>query len=484
MKKEKANIAYITAITLVATLGGFLFGYDTGVIAGSGPYVQTFFDLSPAYFGFVVASALIGCMAGSLLSGYTSKTFGRKYSLLLAGVLFFISALGSALPDSATELVIFRLVGGIGVGLASAVAPVYIAELAPAHMRGKLVSINQLAIVMGFVVVFFVNYGIQDIIDVAWNQTTGWRWMFGTECIPAGLFFILALFVPKSPRWLMLKGREEEARAILNKIDPTNAEEEITEIKDSLKDAKKEGYSLKYPKIGLILTIGVGLSVFQQITGINAILYYGNAIFISMGAGANAAMINQIVVGLAMMIFTCVAIFTVEKFGRKPLILIGTAGMGIMIFVFGQLMYMQILSVANLIVLVLYIACFSFSQGPIVWVYLSEIFPNKVRGIAMSLAVFAQWLANYAVSQTFPMMADESGYLYKAFNGAFPFWMYGGSCVLAVIFIWKLLPETKGKTLEEMEQLWNADERDLEISKEDINKKATPVTAGVANSNT
>lgn len=483
MKKEKANIAYITGITLVATLGGFLFGYDTGVIAGSGPYVQQFFDLSPAYFGFVVASALIGCMVGSLLSGYTSKKFGRKNSLLLAGILFFISALGSALPDVAAELVIYRLIGGVGVGLASAVAPVYIAELAPAQMRGKLVSVNQLAIVMGFVVVFFVNYGIQDPVDVAWNEANGWRWMFGSECIPAGLFFLLALFVPKSPRWLMLKEREEEARGILNKVDPLNAEEEIADIKSSLRDAT-QGFSLKYPKIMLILTIGVGLSVFQQITGINAILYYGNAIFLSMGAGANAAMINQIVVGLAMMVFTCVAIFTVEKFGRKPLILIGTAGMGVMIFVFGQLMYMQILSVANLVVLVLYIACFSFSQGPIVWVYLSEIFPNKVRGIAMSIAVFAQWLANYVVSQTFPMMADETGYLYQEFNGAFPFWLYGGFCALAVVFIWKLLPETKGKTLEEMEQLWNSESEDLEASPEDINKKATPVTAGVANSNT
>ncbi|WP_020533916.1 sugar porter family MFS transporter [Flexithrix dorotheae] len=458
-KQTQTNHLYITGITLVATLGGFLFGYDTGVIAGSGPYFRSLFDLSPAVFGFVVASALIGCMVGSIASGYTSKTYGRKNSLLIAGILFFISALGSAIAGSATELVIYRLIGGVGVGLASAVAPVYIAELAPATMRGKLVSINQLAIVLGFVVVFFVNYFIQDPVDVSWNEQTGWRWMFGSECLPAALFFLLALFVPRSPRWLMLKGKEAEARKIVNRIDPLNVDIELEEIKNSLKNVQK-GFNLQYPKIGLILTIGIGLSVFQQVTGINAILYYGNAIFESMGAGAEAAMINQIVVGLAMMVFTIVAIFTVEKFGRKPLILIGTAGMGIMIFIFGQLMYMEILSVANLTVLVLYIAFFSFSQGPIVWVYLSEIFPNKVRGIAMSIAVFAQWLANYAVSQTFPIMADEEGYLFQEFNGAFPFWMYGGFCILAVIFIWKLLPETKGKSLEQLESIWH-DKKEL-----------------------
>lgn len=405
--------------------------------------------------GFVVASALLGCMIGSLGSGITSKSLGRKKSLMLAGILFFISALGSALPESVTELVIYRIIGGIGVGLASAVAPVYIAEIAPAHMRGKLVSINQMAIVLGFVVVFFVNFFIQDPINPQWNVDTGWRYMFGSECIPAGLFFILLFFVPRSPRWLMLKGMETEAMEVLTKVGgEEEAKREMVEIKESLSRNSGDGKFMHYPKIVLILTIGIALSVFQQITGINAILYYGNDIFKMMGAGESAAMVNQIVVGLAMMIFTTVAIFTVEKFGRKPLLMIGTAGMGVFIFIFGQLIYGGILNVSNLIVLVLYIAFFSFSQGPIVWVYLSEIFPNKVRGVAMSIAVFAQWLANYAVSQTFPMMADTEGYLHKEFNGAFPFWLYGGFCVIAVIFIWKFVPETKGKSLEELESLW------------------------------
>jgi MFS transporter, SP family, xylose:H+ symportor len=455
LKKTGTNTAYITGLTLVATLGGFLFGYDTGVIAGSGSYFKIYFDLSPAMQGFVVASALIGCMVGSLGSGLTSKSLGRKKSLMLAGILFFISALGSALPDSVTELVIYRIIGGVGVGLASAVAPMYIAEIAPANMRGKLVSINQMAIVLGFVVVFFVNYFIQDPIDNAWNVSTGWRYMFGSECIPAGLFFLLLFFVPRSPRWLMLKGKEEEALHVLTKVGgEEEAKREMVEIKASLSNNAGGGSFMSYPKIVMILTIGIALSVFQQVTGINAILYYGNDIFIMMGAGADAAMINQIVVGLSMMTFTLIAIFTVEKFGRKPLLIIGTAGMGVAIFVFGQLIYGGILNVSNLVVLVLYIAFFSFSQGPIVWVYLSEIFPNKVRGVAMSIAVFAQWLANYAVSQTFPMMADPEGSLYQDYNGAFPFWLYGGFCVIAVFFIWKFVPETKGKSLEELETLW------------------------------
>lgn len=275
------------------------------------------------------------------------------------------------------------------------------------------------------------------------------------KCLLFDVFLQSCLFVSKSPRWLMLKGREDEARKILCKIDESNSENEIREIKANLGDATEKVSFSKVPKIALILLIGIGLSVFQQVTGVNAILYYGNAIFISMGAGADAAMINQIVVGLAMMVFTLVAIFTVEKFGRKPLLLVGTAGMGVMIFVFGQLMYMEILSVANLAVLVLYIAFFSFSQGPIVWVYLSEIFPNKVRGFAMSIAVFAQWLANFVVSQTFPIMADEKVSLYQDYNGAAPFWMYGFFCLLALFFIWKLVPETKGKSLEELEDIWS-----------------------------
>ena len=273
----KANSRYLNGITLVATLGGFLFGYDTGVISGADQLIQSFFDLSPAKIGFVVSSALLGCMLGSALSGTLSKKLGRKNSLLLAAVLFFISALGSAIPDTTTQLVMFRLVGGVGVGLASAIAPMYIAEIAPPGVRGKLVSVNQLAIVMGFVVVFFVNYFLKSPTDEVWNTNTGWRYMFGSECIPAILFFLLLLMVPKSPRWLVLKGRKEEALAILTKVNgEQRANEELGEIEVSIQnDIGKSNMTFKYPKIGMILLIGVCLSFFQQITGINAILYYG-----------------------------------------------------------------------------------------------------------------------------------------------------------------------------------------------------------------
>ncbi len=451
----KNRTLYITAVALVATLGGFLFGYDTGVISGADKLIQAHYQLSPAEIGFVVSSALLGCMLGSFVSGVLARGLGRKRSLLVAAVLFFISALGSAIPDAATELVIYRLVGGIGVGLASAIAPMYIAEVAPARIRGKLVSVNQLAIVMGFVVVFFVNYFIKDPDDIVWNQETGWRYMFGSECIPAALFFFLLLLVPSSPRWLVLKGKREAALKVLTRVNgELRAKEELTEIEETLNNNSTQASFFAFPKIGLILLIGVALSFFQQITGINAILYYGPRIFESMNLEGDVAMINQIVVGLAMMIFTIVAIFTVEKFGRKPLLMIGTIGMGVCIFIFGQMTYMQYSGTGSLIALVGYIAFFSISQGPIVWVYLSEIFPNKVRGIAMSIAVFAQWAANYMVSQTFPIMADEKGALYQKYHGAFPFWLYGSFCLVAIIFIWKLVPETKGKTLEQLEAIW------------------------------
>ena len=395
-------------------------------------------------------------MLGSALSGTLSKRLGRKNSLLLAAVLFFISALGSAIPDTTTQLVIFRLIGGVGVGLASAIAPMYIAEIAPPGVRGKLVSVNQLAIVMGFVVVFFVNYYLKSPTDEVWNTNLGWRYMFGSECIPAILFFLLLLMVPKSPRWLVLKGRKEEALTILAKVNgEQRANEELGEIEVSIQnDIGKSNLTFKYPKIGMILLIGVCLSFFQQITGINAILYYGPRIFSAMNLEGDIALVNQIIVGITMMVFTIIAIFTVERFGRKPLLLFGTMGMGICILLFGYFTYQQYSGTAALIVLLGYIAFFSISQGPIVWVYLSELFPNKIRGTVMAMAVFAQWLANYIVSQTFPIMADETGALYQKFNGAFPFWLYGFFCIIAVIFTWRLVPETKGKSLEEIEKNW------------------------------
>lgn len=466
------NKSFLLGVTLVATLGGFLFGFDTGVISGAEKLLQTHFGTSAAVHGFVVSSALIGCMVGSFVSGILAKGIGRKKSLLIASVLLLISAAGSAYPENffgigglessevITYFVIFRLIGGIGVGLASAIAPVYIAEIAPSSVRGKLVSVNQLAIVLGFVVVFFVNYFIKDASSTTeatnYNLELAWRYMFASECLPAVLFFLLLLFVPFSPRWLVMKDRDEEALKVLTTVNgEERANKELEEIKESLDEKDESSSSIfAFPKIGLILFIGIALSFFQQITGINAILYYGPRIFESMKLEGDIALVNQIIVGISMMIFTIVAIFTVEKFGRKPLLSLGTLGMGVCILIFSACMYYEIYGYFALAVLVGYIAFFSISQGPIVWVYLSELFPNKVRGVAISLAVFAQWLANYLVSQTFPILADENGSLYNDYNGAAPFWIFGFFCFVAVLFIWKLVPETKGKTLEEIEKHW------------------------------
>jgi len=453
---EEGSSYYMFRITLVATLGGFLFGYDTGVISGSGTYFKEYFDLAPAMHGFVVSSALIGCMVGSFLSGIISHRLGRRNSLILTGLLFLVSAIGSALPETVNELVIYRLLGGVGVGLVSAIAPVYIAEISPSHIRGKLVSVNQLAIVMGFLVVFFVNFFIQDPVDVGWNVDKGWRWMFASESVPALLFILLLFFVPRSPRFEVMNKRDQNALKILTRINGIeSARIELAKIKESFQINESSLSWFKHPKLIKILTIGIGLAVFQQITGINAILYYGNDIFKSVGAGDNAAMLNQIVIGGAMVLFTGLAIFTVDRFGRKPLLLGGTIGMAITILLFGFLVFQEIWSSWSLIALVLYVAFFSFSQGPIVWVYISELFPNRIRNSIVAIAVFFQWLSNYLVSQTFPIMADENGYLFKEFRGAFPFWMYGFFCILAVFFIWRLLPETKSKSLEEMDEIWN-----------------------------
>lgn len=452
----KTNVAYITMLTLVATLGGLLFGYDTGVISGAIDNVRDHFGLSEAMKAFVASSALLACIFGAGIAGPLSKSYGRRMSLVVASVLFFISAFGSAIPTSVTELVIYRMIGGVGVGIASMVSPMYIAEIAPPGIRGKLVSFNQLAIVLGFVIVYFVNYFIDRVGDDAWDIETGWRWMFGSECFPAGLFLLLLLAVPESPRWLVMKGKSDKAHKVLTKVGGLESvDNEIKEIQNSIAEQSQRARVNIFAKglIGIVF-IGVGLSVFQQITGINAILYYGPSIFESTGMAKDGALLNQIVVGISMMTFTFVAIFTVDKFGRKPLLMIGSLGMAISIFAVGFLFYFEVRNVLTLVFIVTYIASFSLSMGPVVWVLLSEMFPNKMRSAALSAAVAAQWLANYLVSQTFPILADDQGTLYAQFHGAFPFWLFGAFAILCVLFIKKYVPETKGKSLEELEKIW------------------------------
>ena len=471
------NSSYIFSITLVATLGGLLFGYDTAVISGTVESLNTVFvapqnlseSAANSLLGFCVASALIGCIIGGALGGYCSNRFGRRDSLKIAAVLFFISGVGSAWPELGftsinpdntvpiylagyvPEFVIYRIIGGIGVGLASMLSPMYIAELAPAHIRGKLVSFNQFAIIFGMLVVYFVNYFIALNGDEAWLTSTGWRLMFLSEVIPAALLFLLVLGVPESPRWLIMKGREAKAVAILERINGApEAEVEAQSIRRSLHGTVKA--KLFSYGVGVIV-IGMLLSVFQQFIGINVVLYYAPEIFRNMGMGTNAALAQTIIVGVINLSFTVLAIFTVDRFGRRPLMIIGSLGMAVSMVTLGMTFFLEQMGFLSLLAMLCYVASFAVSWGPICWVLLAEIFPNKIRSQAMALAVAAQWVANYLVSWTFPMM-DKSTYLNGIFHHAFAYWIYALMAVLAALFMWRFVPETKGRPLEEMEKLF------------------------------
>ncbi|WP_298878741.1 D-xylose transporter XylE [uncultured Polaribacter sp.] len=469
---KSANSGYLLKLTLVATLGGLLFGYDTGVISGTVGSLDSFFVIpkglsetaASAFKGFLVSSALIGCVIGGIFGGLISKKLGRKNGLILAAVLFLISALGSAMPEMllapigeldhtfSTVFIVYRIIGGIGVGLASMLSPLYIAEIAPADSRGKLVSFNQLAIVGGFMVVYFVNYFISKAGGSdAWLNEIGWRWMFASEVIPAGLFLGLLFLVPDTPRSLVLRNKPEEALSVLVKV---NGEEKGTVILEEIKDSMDEKISGNLFSFGwLVIIIGVLLSIFQQFVGINVVLYYAPEIFKTISSGTDTALLMTIIVGIVNFLFTIIAIKTVDKYGRKPLMIIGALGMAVAMLSLGFVFFSGATGYLALFCMMLYVASFAMSWGPVTWVLLSEIFPNKIRGRALAIAVAAQWISNYLVSLTFPMMNDNS-YLTEQFNHGFAYWVYGIMSILATLFIIKFVPETKGKTLEEMEGLW------------------------------
>ncbi|MEN6455814.1 MAG: D-xylose transporter XylE [Prolixibacteraceae bacterium] len=452
------NSFYIVAITIVATLGGLLFGYDTAVISGAEKSLQVYLiqslGLSSLIHGATISSALIGCIIGGAISGIMASRFGRKRSLIVAAILFFISALGSGYPEflffrpgepTIGLLYMFnfyRIIGGIGVGLASAICPMYIGEIAPAEIRGRLVSFNQFAIIFGMLVVYFVNWGIANGKPIEWINTTGWRHMFVSEAIPAGIFGILLFFVPETPRYLALSHQDEKALQILTRI---NGQDKARTILSEIKNTVERSSARLFSFGSTIIIIGILLSVFQQFVGINVALYYAPRIFESMGAEKDASMLQTVVMGLINVIFTVIAIVTVDKWGRKPLLMVGSVGMAIGMFAIGSLAFMKVIGISTLVFIIIYTASFMMSWGPITWVLISEIFPNKIRGKAVAIAVAAQWAANYFISSTYPAMME--------FSGGLTYCFYGAMSVLSLIFVWKMVPETKGKTLEEMEKL-------------------------------
>ncbi len=453
------NTFYIAGITLVATLGGLLFGYDTAVISGAEKSIQAYLinglGLSSLVHGATISSALIGCIIGGAISGLLASSLGRKNTLFLAAILFFLSALGSGNPEflfftkgepTMGLLYMFnfyRIIGGIGVGLASAVSPIYIGEIAPADIRGRLVSINQFAIIFGMLVVYFVNWGISNGQTIEWVNTVGWRRMFTSEAIPAALFGIFLIFVPETPRYLALKNNNSKALSVLTRINGAERAKEIfNEIKTTVD--KSSGKLFSYGKT--IIVIGVLLSVFQQFVGINVALYYAPRIFESMGAEKDASMLQTVIMGLVNVIFTVVAIMTVDRWGRKPLLMVGSVGMAIGMIAIGLLAFMKIIGISTLVFIIIYTASFMMSWGPITWVLISELFPNKIRGKAVAVAVAAQWAANYFISSTYPAMME--------FSSGGTYWFYGIMSIISFFFVWKMVPETKGKTLEELELLW------------------------------
>ncbi len=489
---ERGSTAYLVMICLVATLGGLLFGYDTAVISGAIGFLQTHFELTASMKGWAASSALVGCFLGVALAGEMNDRLGRRTTLLISAVLFLVSAIGSAVPETLTQFVAFRVIGGLGVGIASMTSPMYIAEISPARIRGRMVSLNQFAIVFGMLVVYFVNFYISShgtsidqhtasqlmkqlplevvldeqatrIVETrianqieSWNVVSGWRWMFGSEALPALLLLGLLLVVPESPRFLTKQGRGERARAILARIGgPSQAAREMAEIEASLAAESASLAQLFRPGMRIVLWIGIALAVLQQVTGINVFLYYAPEILKDVaGKGMDIALMQTILVGAVNLGFTVLAIWTVDKLGRKPLMIVGSIGMGIALAAIGTAAYTQNMGSWLLVFMLGYIACFALSVGPVTWVILSEIFPTMIRGRAMAIATFFLWVANYVVSQTFPMMDAGDSWLVKTFHHGFPFWVYGAFCIVLAVFVWKVVPETKGKSLEEIEKLW------------------------------
>ena len=481
-QNETGSRAYLISIVMVAVLGGLLFGYDTAVISGAEKGLQAFFmeakdfAYTDGWHGFTSASALIGCIIGSALSGFLATNLGRKKSLIIAGILFFISALGSMDPEflffnygepKFSLLIMFniyRVIGGIGVGLASAICPMYIGEVAPSNIRGMLVSWNQFAIIFGQLVVYFVNFfilgdHIQPLVEemgkgiaainpaAQWTVTTGWRYMFGSEAVPAGLFALLICFVPETPRYLVSVGQDQKALGILSKINGSGkAQQILQDIKDTMKTEKLMTYGF------MCIFIGIMLSVFQQAVGINAVLYYAPRIFGDMGM--DNPMILTVFMGIINISFTLVAVFTVEKWGRKPLLICGSLGMALGAFGVALTFGNESLALVTAASLLIYSASFMFSWGPITWVLIAEIFPNTIRGGAVAIAVAFQWIFNFIVSSTFVPMFNMHLTEGDDFGHWFTYGLYGIICVIAAIFVWRLVPETKGKTLEDMTALW------------------------------
>ncbi len=458
MNKDRGGLAYLSLACLVAALGGLLFGFDTAVISGAEGMLKVQFHLSKDMHGWIVSSALVGCLLGSAIAGTLSDRFGRKKVLLLAAVLFTLCAVGSAMPRSPWHLVVARLVGGTGIGIASMLSPMYIAEISPSRLRGGLISTYQLAITAGILMAYLSNFAIARLA-AAHPDFFGvgvWQWMFVSEMwrgmllagvLPAAILFVLLFFVPESPRWLTRQGRSQQAMGILARINgEAAAAKEMLEIEQALARESGSIAELFQRKMLPALLIGIAMPIFSQICGINVLIYYGLTVLQETGLTKDQALLWQAMFGVVNMLFTVVAIFTVDKFGRKPLLLTGIVGVGLGLLGGGWLFTQSSVTPAAVFaVFSFFLACFAFSYGAVVWIIVAEIFPTAIRGRAMSISIFALWTACTAVSQTFPRLLETLG-------GAWCFWLYALTTPVAFLFVLFLVPETKGKSLEQIER--------------------------------
>ncbi|MGF1760091.1 sugar porter family MFS transporter [Photobacterium sagamiensis] len=453
-------------LALIASIGGLLFGYDTAVIAGAVQNLTAYFSLTPTETGWAVSCALAGCMIGGLFGKVLTDKLGRKKTLIITACLILISAIGTALPDNLTTFVIFRVIGGLGIGLASLAVPVYISEISAKEVRGKMTALYQLMIALGMLIVYIVNTGISEMSpSTEWAVSQSWRWMFGSESIPALIFFVLLFTIKESPRWLVKNNQEHEAAKVIRAVNGNEADAEqiVREIKASFNDEHSDDksdslFSKRNRKVSLIV---IATAFIVNSVGVNAVLYYGNVLVQNIGiANAQTAFWQQIIVGVVFLLAAVFAVYKVEAYGRRPLLIIGSAGCAISILALAAMIYLGVQSPFMFVLILIYIMLFGACVGPIFWVMLPELSPNSIRDRLVSVSVLMVWFGNFQIAQTFPMMNDNP-YLIETFNGSFPFIIYGIFAILYLVLTIKCIPETKGKSLEQISAEMRGEETNL-----------------------